>query len=119
MSVLSQSWSAEANALGYENEREMLKNLYEDREMSFSEIAHVLGYSLASVRKRVIAYGIGTRKRGGPNFFGRRKLKAVPSEELEKTSPKVLAEKYRVHIATVFKEKRERAKMEAAQEVAQ
>lgn len=112
MPFLEQSWNHEAQSLGYENEREMLFDLYTVNGFSFKQIAKMIGYCTASVRKRVLAFGICPRKKGGPNNSGNRKLKGVSDKVLFETSPKELAETFEIHIATVFTERRFREREE-------
>lgn len=116
MPILDQSWNPEAQTLGYENEREMLIDLYNEQNFSIGQIAEVIGYSAFSVRKRLMMFGVSLKSRGGPNNRrGKRRLIDVSDEELFGTSPAKLAYAKNVHIATVFAEKRfrERKKGEA------
>lgn len=106
MPFLEKSWNPEAQALGYENEKEMLQDLYEVNGFTIKEIARMLGFSFFNVRKRAMSWGIRMRTRGGPNNVGNRRLKGIPDAELFSKSPAVLAQEWGVHIATVFSEKR-------------
>ena len=110
MPILEQSWNNEANTLGYENEKEMLRGLYLEQAYSINQIALVLGFSAFNIRRRLLTWGIQLRHRGGPNNKGRRRLKALSDEELFGKPPVEIAVSQGVHIATVFAEKRLRQK---------
>lgn len=110
MAVLETSWTAEAQTLGYQDEREMLNDLYFEHGYSINQIAKVLGHSSFVVRKRLMMLvKLPLRQRGGPNNV-KRKLAAVTNDVLFKTSPKILAAAFKVHEATIFAEKRLRQK---------
>jgi hypothetical protein len=117
MSIITTSWNPEAQALGFENEKEMLYDLYMLNNFSLSQIAKMLGYSYFSVRRRLLIWGINLRHRGGPNNNGNRRLRFLSDEELA-AQPKEIALSHGVHIATVFAERRLREKMAHQKEVA-
>ncbi len=104
------SWNSEARALGFENEKEMLIDLYMLNNFSLTQIAKMLGYSYFAVRRRLIVWGISLRQRGGPNNNGNRRLRYLTNEELH-ANTKLVATSYGVHIATVFAERRLRERM--------
>jgi hypothetical protein len=110
MGMKLESWGPLALSLGYEDEISMLKDMYCIQNFSLTQIAKLLGYSVFSVRGRLVAYGIPRRGKGGPNNRkGKRKLKNLTDKQLTE-SPTVLAKRHQVHISTVFAEIRLRAK---------
>jgi hypothetical protein len=104
MPAIEESWLEVAKTLGYENEREMLLQLYQ--EFSINEIAKIIGYTAWSVRRRLLEQGVQLRSRGGPNKLGKRALINVSDEELASLSQLELAAKYKVCVATVYAERR-------------
>lgn len=106
MPILEASWLSTAQSLGFTSEAEMLQHLYEEAGFSLKEIEHVIGFSYISIRRRLIMSGVELRQRGGPNRKGVRRLLAVSDSELKFTPPPQLAQRYNVHVATVFSEKR-------------
>lgn len=84
----------------------MLWDLYKTQSKSINQIAKLLGYAGWSIRRRLILNRIALRSRGGDNRSGKRKLAEVSNIELALGSPRDLAEKYSVHVATIFAEKR-------------
>lgn len=106
MPILETSWLPVAQALGFESEKQMLQQLYEEAGFSLKELEHVIGFSYITVRRRLMDCGIKLRGRGGAHKVKRRKLLAVPDAELKFTPPNELALHYKVHLSTVFSEKR-------------
>lgn len=107
MSVIEESWRPVAQTLGFQSEEEMLKDLYVVQLFSLKELAHIVGYSPWSVRRRLIQHHIPLRGRGGDNRqSGKRKLSHIQLTKLMSVSPAALAVEYGVHISTVFAEKR-------------
>lgn len=108
--MLSESWQPIADTLGFKSEEEMLKHLYLSQSFSLLQMKQVLGYSTYAIRRRLIEFGIPLRSRGGPdNRLGRRKLKDISDSKLLTTKSEALAEEFKVHVSTVFAEKRFRA----------
>ena len=107
MPTLPESWLQIAQTLGYPSEREMLRDLYSKHRLSVTELAEILGFSRTNVRRRLVYNFIVPRGRGGDNRSGRTRLRTVPDEELRGPATK-LAEKYGVHVATVFLERKRR-----------
>lgn len=106
-SELIESWQPIANTLGFRTEEEMLKHLYVQQGFSLNELSKILGPSFWAIRRRLVLLGVPMRRRGGARQrLGRRRLKDVTMEELERKSPTELAAKYGVHVSTVFAEKR-------------
>lgn len=103
-------FTAEASTLGFVCERDMLAHFYLEQMFSIADLSHILGFSTFAVRKRLLVHGIPRRGKGGPNRIGKRYLAYVSDEELFNTSAGKLAAQHAVHIATVFAEKRLRAK---------
>jgi len=62
-------WNAMARSSGYDDERQMLANLYEEYR-SLRKLAARLGYSVGCLRYRFQKLGLGYRPRGGANHTG-------------------------------------------------
>lgn len=103
-----ESWDQHAKTLGFANEEAMLKHLYVHSKMSLAEIAEVLGYSIFTIRSRLLRLGVDMRPRGGFNNAGNRTLRDVPYDELMGTPTIELCKKYNVHKTTVYTERRVR-----------
>ena len=117
MPAIEENWQPVADTLGFRDVEHMLKDLYLAMNFSIHDIAKVVGYSSFAVRKRLVMLGVPLRSRGGPNHAGHRKLVGVKNEELMKP-PREVAERFGVHLSTVFAEKRLRkAKKEATSEI--
>lgn len=101
-----ESWAPIAQTLGFQSEEEMLNHLYTLQRFSINQISRIVGYSGFSVRRRLILLNINLRGRGGPNNKGVRLLRSLTNEQLFDGSPSKLAEEHKVHISTVFAEKR-------------
>lgn len=108
MAQVEASWDPVAKTLGFENENEMLKYLYVQEKRSIGEIAKVVGFAPWSVRRRLLNLEVPLRRRGGPNHAGKRKLGHISDEELA-GNPVKLACNHKVHISTVFAERRIRS----------
>lgn len=54
-----------AQLLQFENEEQMLRQLYANH--SLAEIATQLGYSITLIRSRLLRYGVKLKDRGGAN----------------------------------------------------
>lgn len=106
MSYLAESWDHIARALGYENEREMLVDLYEVQEMGLHELARALGYSHGNVRRRLLMNGIEMRTRGGPQRGPTKMFAELPDEEFKQ--PEKLAKRLGVSVSCIYNEKRRR-----------
>jgi len=107
----SESWQPIAVTLGFEDESEMLKNLYIVQNFSLNQLRSILGYSTWAIRRRLILAGIPLKGKGGPNNrIGRRRLKHVSDQELRERSAANVARDHQVHISTVFAEIRFRKK---------
>lgn len=101
------NFNEHAQVLGYENEEEMVRELYLVKEMSSTLIGELLGTSYNTVLNLLKQYDIPTRTRGGANNT-KRILDLIPDSELFKAPPGELAEKYNCTKATVYNEKRRR-----------
>ena len=105
MGVIAESWLAEARALGYKSEEEMLKDMYMHRHLSLQEMASWLGYSRINVRRRLLLLGVPLSRRGGSNK-GKSVLSDLKDEEF--SDVKGVMKKYQVSESTVHKEKKRR-----------
>lgn len=103
---LEQDWNPLAKELGYVNEYEMLKDMYETLLFSVREIAKVVGCSNYCVRKHLVDHGIKLRGRGGPQNQNKRKLININLEELFMEDAEELAAKYDLHSTSVYRERR-------------
>lgn len=101
----SENWQPLADTLGFRSEAEMLKNLYCVQNFSLSQLKSLLGYSVCSIRRRLIIHGIPLRGKGGPNNrLGKRRLKHLTDEELRGHPAIRVAEAHQVHLSTVYAE---------------
>lgn len=105
MSTLKESWLQIATTLGFENEKQMLTELY--KNYSINEIAERIGYSRNNVRARLVSLGITLKSRGGPNRLGKGKVQLLPDEALKSLTPRKALE-LGFHPSAVYKEKRRR-----------
>ena len=110
---IPESWDHHAHLLGYENEEEMLKDLYVKQGFSFADLSRKLGYSQGNVRRRLMFLGIPIRPRGGKNRTGITKLMKLSNLELA-GKPDKIAEALDVSISTVFGERRRRKRHEVS-----
>lgn len=106
MPTVAENWDPIASTLGYKNSKDMLIDLYVNQHFSIEDLAKRLGYSKNNLRRRLLMLGIQLRSRGGKNNLGKNVLKDVPDAEFQ--HPREVANKYNVHISTVFSEKRRR-----------
>lgn len=106
MSYLPESWDPIAKVIGYDNEREMLEDLYGKQGLSYQQLADVLGYSRGNVRRRILSYGIEPAKRGGAQRVSSGKFKDVHDSRFD--NPRQLAKDLNVSVAAVYMEKRKR-----------
>jgi predicted transcriptional regulator with HTH domain len=60
-------WNSIAQLLGYENEEQMLYDMYHRNQLPLSQIAEKLGSGRATIRRRLELYEIQRRPRGGAN----------------------------------------------------
>lgn len=110
MARQAENWLPIANTLGFLTEREMFEDLYLKQEFSLSQLKGILGYSVWTIRNRLVRSGIPLRQRGGPNNrLGARRLKNLTLEELFQPAQKIV-DKYHVHLSTVYAEVRFRKK---------
>ena len=68
-------WEELAKRLGYESEKQMLTNLYEEEGLSVKRVAEKLGAGPATILRRLGIYGINKRPRGGANSPAKQRLK--------------------------------------------
>jgi hypothetical protein len=110
MSYITESWDHVAHLLGFETEEEMLKDLYVKQHYSMYDLARKLGYSQGNVRRRLRKYDIPLRPRGGKNRTGLGRLSTISNVDLGGKAEDV-AEKFGVHLSTVFGERRRRKRL--------
>ncbi len=65
MSRAAEDLSLVVSTLGYGSEEEMLKELY--KMMNLRQMAELTGYSVSTIRSRMLRAKIKMRPRGGPN----------------------------------------------------
>jgi hypothetical protein len=63
-------WSCLYEHLGYPNTKDMLTDMYENKQMSTKAIGEKLGVDCGIVRLKLIKVGIPMRPRGGGNYKG-------------------------------------------------
>jgi transposase len=63
-----EDWDQLARSIGYDNERQMLLDLYCARQCSISDIAQRLEAGTATINRRLDLAGINKRTRGGSNY---------------------------------------------------
>jgi len=117
MAQIEESWQPIAETLGYRNEEEMLKHLYNEQGFSLSQIAKIVGYSVWSVRRRLVMTGVVMRNRGGANNQMGRKLANVPDDEIFGGTYEVVARKFGVHTASVYLERQRRRRTRSESQV--
>lgn len=104
---MEESWEQIAGTLGFGDEAEMLKHLYEVEGFSLKQLGKVLGASTFTVRDRLLRAGVILRGRGGANNrLGKRKLAGLPTERLFSTSVTELCVEFLVNPCTVAAERR-------------
>lgn len=112
MSAVEESWQSIADTLGFTDENEMLRHLYQEQGFSLNEIAKVVGYSTWTVRARLLRLGVELRGRGGADIPRvKRKLSDLTDDELFHVSIQTLVKQHGVHPSTISSERRYRNKM--------
>ena len=103
-----EDWNRLAEALGYIDEEEMLRDLYEEEGLSYNRIAKKLGAARWTISRRLTLYGIEKRARGGPNNVGRIKNKLhLLDQRLVFRSPLTkIAKLLGGHTTTIYKYKK-------------
>ena len=105
--MAQEDWDNLARMLGYTDEEEMLRDLYEEERFSIAQIARKLGAGHATIARRMGIYDIAKRRRGGPNNRPKQtaRLHMLDQRLIWSSSSAQIARLLDMHVSTVWKYK--------------